>query len=131
MNKARKEKQRQHQQKLKDQEQQALERAYARLSSSVGGFARTKPKKGSTQPVMPSYPAPRTVNHSHDRFTPFIAQRPTYANDPLMRERQAAALKRTREIQKRIDVPFNKGGLQLLTEGEFQAMKRGELRRRS
>jgi hypothetical protein len=59
-----------------------------------------------------------------------VKQRQTYS-DPSMAAREAAALERTREIQKRVDVPFNKSGMMLLSEGEFAAMKKGELRRRS
>jgi hypothetical protein len=48
-----------------------------------------------------------------------------------MEARDQAAQARTREVQKRVDIGYNKGGLMLLSESEFQAMKKGELKRRS
>jgi len=80
---------------------------------------------------MPQYPVVRReVHHVEKRFVaPDPEPRPYLS--PEMAEREARAQEHFRQLQSRIGPSFNKGPLQLLTDSELAAEKRGELRRRS
>lgn len=117
-------------------EEQKIANNAARLCALTSGFGRTKRKPKTEAKYaaskMPSYQmdSRKTVLHTEDRFTQAKAK-PKQVLSPEMLARDQVAHERTREIQKRVDQAYNKGGLMLLSESEFQAMQRGELRRRS
>jgi hypothetical protein len=118
---------------MKEAEAQALQKEAERLRSLSGGFSTTKRKKAVVDAFkrsqMPSYPQARSVAHASDRFVISERNSPKYDGAMLQREADARAI--THETRKRVDQAYNKGGLQLLTESEFAAMGRGELRRRT
>jgi hypothetical protein len=119
-------------------EEQKLQDSVDRLKTMTSGFARTK-RTDRQQAIfeaskMPQYARQREVTRSadlSDRFTGKGRAIPTKHNDPIMQARDEAAHERTKEIMKRVDIGYNKGGLMLLSESEFAAMKKGELKRRS
>jgi hypothetical protein len=108
-----------------------------KLKTMTTGFARTKRSPEVEEAFqarkIPVYALAKPVSHAGDeteRFTgKTVKNKPSLS--PEMEARDQAAQARTREVQKRVDIGYNKGGLMLLSESEFQAMKRGELKRRS
>jgi hypothetical protein len=128
--------QREKERKLKLQEQQRDEARLQGLKSMTSGFARTPRTKAIEAEFaaskIPVYSKTRTVVHSRslaERFTE-PAPKPKQQLSEEMLQREALAQERYREIQNRISPVYNKGGEQLLSESEYEAMKRGELRRR-
>jgi len=118
------------------QEQQQNEARVLALKNMTSGFARTKRsaevEQKFQQAKIPVYERRSVVpTRSVDERFPISVVKPVQQLSEEMQQREAAAKERTREIQKRVDVAFNKGGLMLLSEGEMEAMKKGELRRRS
>lgn len=144
--KAKAAKKRAHQQRLKEQEQAALEKKAKELKTRVAGFgiksssssnSLKKAREIYLSAKMPQYVKQREVNHVGS-----VAERFEFAGSkvkpivqgeltPELQQREQQAQDRLREIKKRVDIGYNKGGLMLLSEGEVEAMKRGELRRRS
>ena len=118
-------------------DQQRTSQKAEQLKAATSGFARTPRGKAIVEHYeaakMPQYVKKKPVHHAGDdaeRFTGKpIVNAPILSED--MQKREQAAQQRTREIQKRVDVGYNKGGLMLLSESEFAAMQKGELRRRS
>lgn len=111
--------------------------AVDRLKTLTSGFARTRRTDRQTAiyeaSKMPQYAKSKPVIHTaslEERFTPKGKALPAPLSEE-MQARQDLAKDKTREIMKRVDIGYNKGGLMLLSESEFEAMKRGELKRRS
>jgi len=119
----------------REQEQQALAANVERLKTMTSGFARTNRTDADVrafeQAKMPVYAQSAVkVSHVEKRFIG-PEEKPKQVLSPEMARREQQAQERYREIQKRVDIGYNKGGLMLLSEGEVEAMRRGELRRRS
>jgi len=129
---------------LKLQRQQEVARDVAKvaeLKSRTSGFARTQRTKAHEQAFvaskMPVYARQQTVTHRQseaERFDlSYGKKRAAVVGDatPEMLQREADAVERTKMFKNRVAPAYNKGGLQLLSEGEVAAERRGELRRRS
>lgn len=118
-------------------ETQRLAKKADQLRSVTAGFGRTTRAKTIEdhyeQAKMPVYVKIKPVRHVGDEADRFTGRAPQAKPilDEDMQRRDEAAHQRTHEIQKRVDIGYNKGGLMLLSESEFQAMKKGELKRRS
>jgi hypothetical protein len=127
---------REHAKQQRAVDEQRVQDNAGRLKTMTSGFARTertaKVEKAFKQAKMPSYNVDtrKNVRHGDDRFSTRVAK-PKQVLSEEMQERDRLAHERTREVRKRVDQVYNKGGLQLMSESEFQAMQRGELRRRS
>jgi len=125
--KAKAAKTRAHKKLMATQEVQKLERNAERLKSMTGGFAIDKRQsKKEVQPVLyRNYQG--FVEGSPDPV--YVAKSvPQYTEDMALREQRAQA--QIKERKKLVMPLFNKGGLQLPTEADLVASKRGELKRR-
>lgn len=135
-NKQRAEKQREQTRRLKLQEQQRDEARVQGLKSMTSGFARTPRTKAIEAEFaaskIPVYSKTRNVVHSRSLAERFTAPtlKPKQQLSQEMQVREALAQERYREMQNRISPAYNKGGDTYLSESEYEAMKRGELRRR-
>jgi hypothetical protein len=117
------------------QELKAVEANCRKLQTLTSGFART-PRTPQIEAEflrakIPSYPKSGHTNTRSlaERF-PVIEVKTKQQLSEEMAERERKAKERYREIQNRIGPAYNKGGDQLLSESEYAAMKKGELRRR-
>jgi hypothetical protein len=136
MNKEKAAKKRELDRKLRLQEQQRIEARAEALKNMSGGFARS-PRTSAIEAQyeaqkIPVYSKTRSVVHSRslaDRFTAPAPKSKQQLSEE-MQAREAAAKEQYRMIQNRIAPAYNKGGDQLLSESEYAAMNRGELRRR-
>jgi len=131
--KAAKEREKERARKL--QEVQQVEARFQALKSMTSGFAKIsrspKVEQEFISAKMPVYRTSGIVNTRtpEQRFPATVMKvQPRLTGE--MAEREEAAKERYREIQNRISPAYNKGGDQLLSESEYAAMKRGELRRR-
>jgi len=142
--KAKAEKKREQLRLQREREVAAVNARVAELMTRTAGFARSprppEMDEAYNRAKIPVYARQNKVHHVgtlHSRFDMSVTpKKPVVVGDggetsEELMLREVKALERTREIQKRVDVAFNKGGLQLLSEGEFEAMRKGELRRRS
>jgi hypothetical protein len=134
--KARAARKREHAKQQRAADEQRVQDNAVRLKTMTAGFGRTertdKQVQAFKQSKMPTYNVDtrKHIHHGEDRFSGKLAK-PKEVLSEEMQERDRLAHERTHEIQKRVDQVYNKGGLQLMSESEFQAMQRGELRRRS
>ena len=117
------------------EEVQQVEARFQALKTMTSGFAKTsrspKVEQEFISAKMPMYRTSGIVNtrSEAERF-PVTLMKAQLRLTGEMAEREEAAKERYREIQNRIAPPGNKMGDQLLSESEYAAMKRGELRRR-
>lgn len=129
---------------LKQQREREIAKDLAKvqeMKTRTAGFARTERTAAHKQAFeaskMPVYAKQRVVVHTRsdaERFDlSYGNKRPAVVGEatPEMLEREAQAQERTKLFKNRVAPAYNKGGLQLLSEGEVAAEKRGELRRRS
>lgn len=128
-------KRRLHQQKMREQEQEALARRKER--EPIQTFARTKRTKKVEQQYtagkMPdlSFRDAVPVSHVDDRWT-MAKAKPTPKLSDEMAEREQKAISHYRtNIQTRIGPVYNKGGDQYLIDADLEEVRRGGLRRRS
>jgi hypothetical protein len=117
------------------QEEQQVAARFQALKSMTSGFAKTtrssKVEREFIQAKMPVYRTSGIVNNrsAAERFPVTVMKvQPRLTGE--MAEREEAAKDRYREIQNRVGPTYNKGGDMLMSESEYAAMKRGELRRR-
>ena len=119
----------------REEEQQRVEANHRKLQTLTSGFARTprtpKIEAEFLKAKIPTYPKTGMVHTRSlaERFPVSEARARQQLSDD-MKERERIAKERYREIQNRIAAPYNKGGDMLLSESEYAAMKKGELRRR-
>lgn len=111
------------------------------MKTRTSGFAKTERKDVHKQAFeaskMPVYPKQHAVQHARSEAERFDLsygnKRPAVmgeaSEDMLKREEQAR--EDARKFKARIGPAYNKGPIVLLSEGEIEAEKRGELRRRS
>ncbi|QRE00221.1 hypothetical protein [Burkholderia phage BCSR5] len=137
--KAKAAKQRERKQQEAAREAQRLADNANRLKTMSGGFSRSPVKRSTVQAFkaskMPQYVKQREVSHADgDRFLHMSAKtKPAVVGEltPEMQAREAMAQSYAREYKNRVAPAYNKGPDMLMSDSEYAAMKRGELRRRS
>lgn len=119
------------------EEQKAAENLQ-RLKGMTAGFARTVRKQSHEAQFkaakMPSYKVDTRKNVQHstkDRFAGPSTNTSKPVLSPEMQKREDAALAQYHEMKKLVQPLYNKGGPQYPDASAIEAMKRGELRRRS
>jgi len=127
-------KKREHLKQFALQEQRKLELRSESLKTVTAGFGRTIRTKEIEDnwhaSKMPKYPKQQLVNRPEDRWK-LDKQKSMQILSKEMQERERIAKEKFKELQSRIGPVFNKGPLQVLTDTDLAAERRGELRRRS
>lgn len=134
--KAKAAKKRQHLKEQQARELLSIEANAERLRSLSSNFARTERTETHTAMFralkMPQYIKQKEVAHVEDRWTMGPKRKSREETDEEMRLREQKAREHyERNMKPRVAPAYNKGGDMYLSEGELEAQRHGELRRRS
>lgn len=129
---------REREKRQKEMEEAALQRKWENLTKQVGGFSRSgevkaKVRSKRVEPLAPIRPQSSLKVVERNKYDEYrvSSDKEVVRLSPEMQRREDAAKARYEEMKKMTIPLYNKGGYQMPTPADVEAMKQGGLRRRS